>query len=98
LVKEEEETRVIDDDADMPDWLADQLKEDNLDVKTPAAVAETSTGTQVQTAETKALTIPDADATKDETAEKLKRYNQILSLLVLTAIIVLLALLWTLFV
>ena len=104
MVKEDEAMAVVEDVAEIPDWLkgqpGDDLAEgeatdDELLETMDAIVGEEEAETRMEVAQTAAAT-PAKTVTKSDREQQLTRYNQILAFLIVLIIITLIALIWSL--
>lgn len=104
MVKEDEVTAVVENVAEIPDWLkeqhGDELAEgEATDVELletmDAIVDEEEAETEMAVAQTAAAT-PPKTVTKSDREQQLTRYNQILAFLIVLIIITLIALIWSL--
>ena len=105
MVKEDEATAVVEDIAELPDWLAEQPDDDLADgATTDDEIPETMEATfdeeeaveaKMELAKATAAT-PIPTVKKDDREQQLKRYNQMLVFLVILIILTLIILIWTL--
>ena len=105
MVKEDEATAVVEDVAELPDWLAEQPEDDFAEsATTDDEILETmeTIFDQEEAAETKmevaraTAAAPAKTVKKDDREQQLKRYNQILVFLAILIIITLIILIWSL--
>jgi tetratricopeptide (TPR) repeat protein len=99
MVKEDEATAVIEDLDALPEWLSEQVEdeEESEAVEEAMAIAEENfEGVKEVKSKPTAVSTPPKTAVKSDHGQQIKQYNQILLILGILIVIVIIALIWTL--
>jgi tetratricopeptide (TPR) repeat protein len=99
IVKEDEATAVIEDLDALPEWLSEQVEdeEESEVVEEAMAIAEENLeGVKEVKSKQTAVSTPPKTAVKSDHGQQIKQYNQILLILGILIVIVIIALIWTL--
>ena len=97
MVKEDEETAVVEDMAEIPDWLTEEEVTDDDILETIDTILDEEEAAEADTkAKETAVATPTPAVTKSDHDRQLTQYNQMLAFLVILIIITLIVLIWSL--